>query len=114
MPMLAGTVTIDPLTGSILIQTGAAGEVFGFMDDAQDYGDTATTNPPAFAAARQQVADLAIAVAQIIPHIQANAVVSTAVSTTVDVVSVAGVTTGAGISGPGTGTGTGSGTGTIL
>jgi len=106
MAMLEGNVSIDPVTGNILTKTGCAGEVFDAMEAGQDYGDTPSTNPPAYAAARQQIANLAKAVAKVIPHIKSNAEVSTTVAA------------GIGVSvDPNSGTGstnsTGSGTGTV-
>jgi hypothetical protein len=80
MPMLEGTIQIDPVTGNIVVKTGAAGEVFDALESGQDYGDLAVTNPPAYANARNQIANMAKAVAKIIPHIQTNAVVSTTVA----------------------------------
>jgi len=116
MAMLEGTVTINPVDGSIIAKTGCAGEVFDAMEAGQDYGDTPATNPPAYAAARQQIANLAKAVAKVVPHIQANAVVSTNVNTTVATgIPVATAGTAAAQTGATTapGAGTGSGTGTV-
>ncbi len=106
MTMLDGTIVIDPVTGATVTKTGAAGEVFDAMEANQDYGDTPSTNPPAYAAARKQIANLALAVAKIIPHIQANAVVTTTVASGIPV-STAGSATAQ--TGSTTATGTGSG-----
>lgn len=106
MPMLEGNIVIDPLTGNTTVKTGCAGEVFDAMEANQDYGDTPVTNPPAYAAARQQIANLALAVAKVIPHIVANAQVSTTVA--------AGITVSVDPnSGQGATNGTGTGTGTV-
>lgn len=85
MPMLEGTIQIDPVTGNIITKTGAAGEVFDAMESGQDYGDLAVTNPPAYANARNQLANMAKAVAKLIPHIQTNAVVTTTVAAGINV-----------------------------
>jgi hypothetical protein len=103
MAMLEGVVTINPLTGAASPKTGCAGACFDVLDGAQEYGTLASTNPVAYAAAREQLAVFARAMAKVIPHIIANAVVGS----TVTVTSVSGVTTGAGVSGPGAGSATG-------
>lgn len=108
MAMLEGTVVIDPTTGNVTSKSGAAGEVFDAMEVGQDYGDLAATNPIAYAAAREQIAVLAKAVAKIIPHITTNAQVS--VTTTVGFpipVQVVPATGTGGTTGPGTGSGSG-------
>lgn len=100
MAMVEGEVKIDSITGGIEKSEGAAGVIFDFMDDKQDYGEAVG---PALANAREAVANVARGVAKLIPYIQSNA----QISTNVNVTSVGGVTTGAGTSGPGTGSGTG-------
>lgn len=105
MPMLEGTIQIDPVTGNIVTKTGAAGEVFDAMESGQDYGDLAVTNPPAYANARNQLANMAKAIAKIIPHIQNNAEVSTTVAAGITV-SVDPNTGQGATNAPGTGTGT--------
>jgi hypothetical protein len=77
--MLEGTITIDPLTGATILAVGAAGEVFAVLDGAQDYG--AFTGPK-LAEAKEGIATLARAIAKIIPHIQANAQVTTIITPT--------------------------------
>ncbi len=76
MPMLEGSVTINPVTG-VAVPLGAAGEVFTALDSGSDYGDLPTTNPAAYAQAREQLAVMARAIAKIIPHIVLNAQVTT-------------------------------------
>lgn len=108
MAMIEGTVTINPVTGAIVAKVGCAGEVFDAMDSTQDYGDTAITNPLAYAVARQQIANMAIAVAKVIPHIQNNGVVTTTVAT-----GIAVATTGTASAQTGSTTSTGTGTGSV-
>ncbi|MCP4674338.1 MAG: hypothetical protein GY854_02235 [Deltaproteobacteria bacterium] len=107
MPMSKGSVTIDPATGAAS-GAGAAKEIFDAMEAAQDFG---AVSGAALATAKQQLADIACAVAVIIDHIKMNATVSTNVSTTT-VGTANGVTPGP-ASVPTVGTGTGSGSGTV-
>ena len=106
MPMLQGSVTIDPTTGAD-VSIGAAGEVFAVLDAGSNYGSLPTSNPAAYAAAREQLAVMARAIAAIIPHIQANAVVTTVVAAGIPVATAgtAAAQTGTTVS-PGSGTGT--------
>lgn len=103
MTMLEGEVVINSLTGAVTTKTGAAGAVFNVLDGGTDYGTLSVTNAVAYAAAREQIAVQARAIAALIPYIKTNAVVSTTVSTTV-------ATTGTASAQTGTGTGSGSGT----
>jgi hypothetical protein len=73
MPMIAGVVTINPATGTASPKTGAAGAVFDVLDAGQDYGTLSSTNPIAYAAAREQIAVMARAIAALVPYIQTNA-----------------------------------------
>lgn len=106
MAMLKGDIQIDPATGNIITSGGAAGVVFAAMDGKQNYGDLAVTNPPAYANARQQLADMALSIAELIPYIRDNADVSTQVAAGIAV----NVDPNTGI---GSTSGTGSGTGTV-
>ena len=88
--------------------SGLAKEMF------DDYSPKLDITGAGSVAAFQQIADLCNSFAQtVVAHITANAVVSTDTTSTVDVTSVSGVTTGVGVSGPGTGTATGTGTGSV-
>ncbi len=107
MPMNQGTVTVDSETAAVS-GAGAAKEVFDALDASTGYG---SATGPALATAKQQLANIAIAVSMIIPHIVANATVSTTVSTTT-VETATGVTPGPSAV-PTVGTGTGSGSGTV-
>lgn len=90
------------------VGSGLAKELF------DDYSPKLGITGVGAAAGLEQVADLCNSIAQtVLPHIIANAQVSTTTSSTVTVTSVSGVTTGPGVSGPGTGTSTGSGSGTV-
>jgi hypothetical protein len=105
MAMIESVIQINPATGTVITSTGAAGAVFDAMDATQDYGTLPAVNPPAYAATREQIANLARAVAKIVPYIQTSAVVSTTVASgiavSVDPVTHDGSTTAAG-SGTGT------------
>jgi len=74
MAMTEGSVTVDA-TGTAS-GSGAAKEVFDALDATIDYGTLTGTD---LQGARQRTADLANAIAKIIPHITTNgqAVVST-------------------------------------
>lgn len=106
MPMIQGSVTIDPTTGAA-VPIGAAGEVFAVLDAGSNYGSLQSTNPAAYAAAREQLAVMARAIAVLIPHIQTNGVINTtvapgiAVATAGTAAAQVGATTA-----PGTGIGT--------
>ena len=76
MAMNEGSVTIDPNTGAAT-PVGCAGEVFTALDATVDYGGL---SGPQLATAKQKVADMAEAVAKVIPHIVANAQVSTTIN----------------------------------
>lgn len=102
MAMVEGSVTVNPATGSV-VKSGCCGEVFDVLLAGSDFGTLQVDNPPAYAAAVEQLAVLARAIAKVIPHVQTNAVVTTSVTVT----SVSGVTTGGGVSGPGSGSGSG-------
>ena len=108
MPMLEGSLLISSIDGSILLKTGLAGEVFDEMDGNQDYGNLAVENPLAYAAAREQLAVLCRAVAKCVPHVVANAVVTTTVASGIPV-----ATTGTAAAQTGTTTSPGSGTGSV-
>lgn len=97
MPMSEGTVTINPTTGAAS-GSGCAKEVFDALAAGQDYGDLSTTNPPVYAASREQLAVMARAMAKVIPHIQANAQVPSGipVSTTGTAAAQSGATTSPG------------------
>jgi hypothetical protein len=103
MPMLEGSVVIEPTTGVALVQLGAAGEVFAALNSGQVYGDLATTNPPAYAQAREQIAVIARAVAKLVLHIQINALVTTPPGVLVATAGTAAAQTGA-TTAPGIGT----------
>jgi len=77
MPLIEGDVQINPLTGDVTLAVGCAGEVFGVLDAATDYG--AFVGPDK-AKARTGVATLAKAVAKVIPHIVTNAQVTTTIT----------------------------------
>lgn len=79
MAMLEGTVTINSTTGAVTASTGAAGMVFDELKNNTNFGTLQATNPQAYAAALQQLAVIARAVAKIIPHIKSNAQLSGAV-----------------------------------
>ena len=78
MPMLEGTIVINPVT-AVVTGSGAAKEIFDVMNDGTDYqGITG----PELAVAKEQLALLARAVAKIIPHITSNALVTVAAGIT--------------------------------
>ena len=103
MAMLEGTVVINPATGSAS-GVGAAKEVFDAMDAGQDYQGLSGSE---LAVAREQIAVQARAIAKIIPHIVANAQVTTTVAPGIAVATAgtAAAQTGS-TTAPGTGTGT--------
>lgn len=76
MPMNEGNVTINGTTGAAT-GSGAAKEVFDALDAGQDYGDVVG---PDLAAAKEQIANIARAIAKIIPHIKTNATVPSGIS----------------------------------
>lgn len=80
MPMLEGSLSINSSTGVVTVKTGAVGEVFDVLVAGSNFGTLQSTNPPAYAAALNQLAVLARAVAKIIPHIKVNAVASSTVA----------------------------------
>lgn len=94
MAMSEGSVTVDPVT-AVVTGSGAAKDVFDALDAGTSYPMTLTLS--AKAAAREQLANLARAVAKIIPHIVAHAVVDVAsgipVSSTVTGGTASGSTT---------------------
>lgn len=98
MPMLEGSIVINSSTGVVTTKTGAAGEVFDVLVAGSNFGTLQATNPPAYAAALNQLAVLARAVAKIIPHIKTNAVVPSgiAVSTAGTAAAQTGATTAPG------------------
>jgi hypothetical protein len=104
MAMLEGTVTIDPVT-AVASGAGAAKEIFDVMDSGMSYPGTLT--PVAKAAAREQLAVLARAVAKIVPHIVSHAVVTASVASGIPVstAGTAAAQTGA-TTAPGAATGT--------
>lgn len=103
MPMLEGTVTINPTTGTVIAQLGAAGEAFAVLDAGADYGTLSSTNPAAYAAAREQLAVLARAIAKVVVHIVTNAQVTTPPGVAVATAGTAAAQTGA-TTAPGIGT----------
>jgi len=108
MPMLEGSVVINSSTGAIITKTGAVGEAFDEMDGSTNYGALAVSNPPAYAAAREQIAAVCRAMAKFVPHTTTNAVVSTTVAASIPV-----ATTGTAAAQTGATTAPGSGTGTV-
>jgi hypothetical protein len=101
MALLKGTVTVDPLTGSVGASTGLAGRIFDGLDSRMDYQGVIG---PGLGTAKQQLADLAEVIAgAVIDEFVQNA----QVASTVTVTSVSGVVAGPGTSGPGTGSATG-------
>lgn len=79
MAMTEGSIVINPTTGVVTTQTGAAGEVFAVLVAGNDLSSLAS-NPVAKAKALEQLAVLARAVAKLVPHIQVNASVSATVA----------------------------------
>lgn len=102
MPLLEGTIEINPVTGGVTTSTGAAGAIFDEMNSLQDYGNAVG---PQLASARESVADMARAVAKLIPYLKDNAVVSTTVANPIPVQVTPATGTG-GTTAPGAGTGT--------
>lgn len=102
MAMLEGTITINPATGDA-VKTGFAAIVFDALEASSPYGSLAASNPPAYAAAREQLAVMARAVAKVIPYIVANAQVTTPAGVTVATTGTAAAQTGA-TTAPGVGT----------
>ena len=100
MAMIQGTVVVDPLTGSVG-GSGLALEVFTVLEAGQDFGGL---TGPSLAAAKEQLAVIARAVAVVVPHIQINALVTTTVATAIPVAVTPSTGIGATTS-PGTGTG---------
>lgn len=104
MAMLEGVIEINPLTGATVVKTGCAGVVFDAMEAGQNYGNLAASNPVAYAEAREQIANLARAVAKVIPYIVSNADVNVTVPAGVAVQVTPASGTGA-TTAPGNGTG---------
>lgn len=107
MAMIAGSVTINPTTGTAT-GTGAANAIFTALSAAQDFGTLASSNPVAYAAARAQLADIANAVAALVDYIKLNAVVTTTVAS-----GIAVATAGTAAAQTGATTAVGTGTGTV-
>ncbi|MFA5053363.1 MAG: hypothetical protein WC565_04855 [Parcubacteria group bacterium] len=63
MAMIVGAISIDPVSGTTIAATGAAGAAFNSLIAKADFGTLSTTNPPAYAKAKQQIADVAEAIA---------------------------------------------------
>lgn len=106
MAMVVGTISIDPVTGATIASTGAAGAAFDSLLSKTNFGTLAATNPPAYAIAKKQIADIAEAIATATAYLLANGEVSATVAAGIHV-SVAGTAaaqTGA-TDAPGTATG---------
>lgn len=63
MALIVGTISIDPVSGTTIAATGAAGAAFAVLLAKTNFGTLSSTNPPAFAKAKQQIADIAEAIA---------------------------------------------------
>lgn len=107
MAMLEGSIVINSATGAVTTKTGAAGEVFDVLVAGSSFGTLSVDNPPAYAAALNQLAVMARAIAKIIPHIRTNGVVSATVAAAIPVstAGTAAAQTGA-TTAPGSATGT--------
>jgi len=72
MALVPGSISIDPVTGSTIAATGAAAAAFSVLESKTNFGTLASTNPPAYAKAKQQIADIAEAIASATAYLIAN------------------------------------------
>lgn len=72
MALDPGSISIDPVSGTTIASTGAAGAAFDSLLAKTDFGTLSATNPPAYAKAKQQIADIAEAIATATAYLLAN------------------------------------------
>ena len=102
MALIVGSITIDPVTGTTIVATGAAGAAFTVLESKTIFGTLAATNPPAYAVAKQQLADIAEAIATATAYLltdgqlQGTVAPGIAVSTTGTAAAQTGATTAPG------------------
>jgi hypothetical protein len=109
MAMIVGTISIDPVTGATLSATGAAGAAFTSLLAKTVFGTLQTTNPPAYAAAKQQIADIAEAIATATAYLLSDGQLQGTVAP-----GIAVATTGTASAQAGATTATGTITGTVI
>lgn len=101
MAMSEGSISVNPVTAAVT-GSGAAKEVYDELASSLSFPPSMPL--PAQAIAKEQLAAIARAIAKIVPHIQANAVVTVASGIAVSTTGTAAAQTG---------TTTTTGTGTI-
>ena len=109
MALVTGTISIDPVTGTTISATGAAGAAFAVLEGDADFGDLAATNPPAYARAKQQLASIASAIATSTAYLLENGQLQGTVAPGITV-----ATTGTAAAQAGATTGTGAVTGKVI
>lgn len=72
MAMNPGSISIDPVSGETLVATGAAGAAFSVLIAKANFGTLPATNPPAYAKSKQQLADIAEAIASSTAYLLEN------------------------------------------
>jgi len=92
MSLLVGSISIDPVTGATISSTGAAGAAFDSLLSNTNFGTLAATNPPAYAIAKKQIADIASAIATSTAYLLENGQLEATVAAQIPV-SVAGSAT---------------------
>jgi hypothetical protein len=106
MAMVVGTISIDPVTGATIASTGAAGAAFDSLLSKTNFGTLAATNPPAYAIAKKQIADIAEAIATATAYLLANGQLEATVAANIPVSTAGSATAQTGATtAPGTVTG---------